>query len=104
MAAPHNGFPELRSGAVLNQSGAEKLFAGASKTLDQLFDTARAGQPQSLALPVTARVHSISTHTSADSPNIVGEVVGSDPALRNQYVVYTAHVDHLGICPPSEWR
>jgi len=96
----HNAFPEIRGGALLNQSGAEKLFAGASKTLDQIFDAARASQPQSLALPVTARIHAISTHTSADSPNIIGEIPGSDPALRNQYVVYTAHVDHLGICPP----
>jgi Peptidase family M28/PA domain len=97
---PHNTFPELRGGALLSQSGAEKLFAGAGKTLDQVFETARAGRPQSLALPVNARIHTISSHTSADSPNIIGEVPGSDPALRNQYVVYTAHVDHLGICPP----
>src|SRR5579863_981924 len=97
---PHNGFPELRCSPVLSQSGAEKLFAGAGKTLEQLFANARAGQPQSLLLPVTARVHSINSHTSTDSPNIVGELPGSDPALRNQYVVYTAHVDHLGICPP----
>ena len=97
---PHNTFPELRGGALLSQSGAEKLFAGAGKTLDQVFETARAGRPQSLALPVTARIHTVSSHTSADSPNIIGEVPGSDPALRNQYVVYTAHVDHLGICPP----
>ena len=98
--SPHNTFPELRGGALLSQSGAEKLFAGAGKTLAQIFDTARAGQPQSLALPVTVRIHAISTQTSADSPNIIGEVRGSDPALRDQYVVYTAHVDHLGICPP----
>jgi Zn-dependent M28 family amino/carboxypeptidase len=98
--SPHNAFPELRNWAVLNQSGTDKLFAGASKTLDQLFEAARASRPQSLALPVTARIHSISSHTSADSPNIIGEVIGSDPQLRNQYVVYTAHVDHLGICPP----
>jgi hypothetical protein len=98
---PHNGFPELRCFPLLNQSGAEKLFAGASKTLDQVFEAARAGRPQSFALPVTARIHTVSSHTSADSPNIVGELPGSDPALRNQYMVYTAHVDHLGICPPK---
>jgi hypothetical protein len=96
----HNGFRELRGDPALSQSGAEKVFAGAKETLDQIFDAARASQPQSLALPLTARIHAISTHTSADSPNIIGEVVGSDPALRNEYVVYTAHVDHLGICPP----
>jgi len=98
---PHNAFPELRGGVVLNQSGTEKLFAGAGKTLDQLFETARASKPQSLPLPVTARIHTIASHSSADSPNIIGEVQGSDPVLRNQYVVYTAHVDHLGICPPK---
>ncbi len=98
--SPHNTFPELRGAALLNQSGAEKLFAGAGRTLAQIFETARAGQPQSLTLPVTVRIHSVSTQTSADSPNIIGKVRGSDPALRDQYVVYTAHVDHLGICPP----
>jgi Peptidase family M28/PA domain len=98
--SPHNAFPELRASPELSQSGAEKLFAGASKTLAQVFDAANASQPQSLALPVTVRVHTIGTHTAADSPNIIGELVGSDPALRNQYVVYTAHVDHLGVCPP----
>src|SRR5580693_2456815 len=61
--SPHNIFPELRGWALLNQSGAEKLFAGAGKTLAQIFDAAKAGQPQSLALPVTARIHSISSHT-----------------------------------------
>jgi hypothetical protein len=97
---PHNSFPELRAVTELSPSGAEKLFAGASRTLGQVFDTARAGQPQWLALPVTARIHTISSHRSADSPNIIGEVAGSDPALSNQFVVYSAHVDHLGICPP----
>ncbi len=98
--SPHNTFAELRGGAFLSQSGAEKLFAGSGKTLDQIFEAARTSQPQSLILPITARMHTMSTHTTADSPNIVGEVPGSDPALRSQYVVYTAHVDHLGICPP----
>lgn len=97
---PHNPFAELRGGALLNHSGAEKLFAGASKTLEQVFETARASQPPWLTLPVSARIHTVSTHSSADSLNILGELTGSDPALRGQYVVYTAHVDHLGICPP----
>jgi Zn-dependent M28 family amino/carboxypeptidase len=37
-----------------------------------------------------------------ESPNIVAELKGSDASLRDQYVVYTAHVDHLGICPAVE--
>ena len=97
----HNGFPEIRAYAMMSPSGTEKLFAGAGKTLDQIFETARSGRPQSFALPASARVHTISAHTSADSPNILGEIAGSDPVLRNQFVVYSAHVDHLGICPPK---
>jgi hypothetical protein len=98
---PHNAFPELRIFTTLSPSGSQKLFTGASETLDQVFATARSGRPQSLALPATARIRSISAQTSADSPNIIGEIPGSDPLLRNQFVVYTAHVDHLGICPPK---
>ena len=98
---PHNAFPELRIFTTLSPSGAQKLFTGASETLDQVFATARSGRPQSLALPATARIRSISAQTLADSPNIIGEIPGSDPLLRNQFVVYTAHVDHLGICPPK---
>jgi hypothetical protein len=98
---PHNGFPEIRSFTTLSPSGAEKLFAGAGKTLDQVFETARAGRPQWLALPVTARIRTISSQTSVDSPNIIGELPGSDPLLLHQFVVYSAHVDHLGICPPK---
>jgi hypothetical protein len=97
----HNGFPEIRAYAMMSPSGTEKLFAGAGKTRDQIFETARSGRPQSFALPASARVHTISAHTSADSPNILGEIAGSDPVLRNQFVVYSAHVDHLGICPPK---
>ena len=44
----------------------------------------------------------MSVHTKFGSPNIIGKLVGSNPALRDQYVVYTAHVDHLGTCPPIE--
>jgi len=47
-------------------------------------------------------MHTVSAETTYESPNIIGEIVGSDPALRDQFVVYTAHVDHLGICPPID--
>lgn len=38
---------------------------------------------------------------SRSSANVAGVVVGSDPALRDEYVVYTAHYDHLGISLPD---
>jgi Peptidase family M28/PA domain len=97
---PHDSFPELRGGALLSESGVEKLFAGSPRPLQQIFDTAHSAKPQAFPLPVSVRLHRISKHTDVRSANIIGELPGSDPALRDQYVVYTAHVDHLGICPP----
>jgi Zn-dependent M28 family amino/carboxypeptidase len=44
-------------------------------------------------------MHTVSAQSVIQSSNIIAELKGSDPALRDQYVVYTAHVDHLGICP-----
>jgi hypothetical protein len=32
-------------------------------------------------------------------PNVAGVLVGSDPILRNEYLVYSAHIDHIGISP-----
>ncbi|HET7208062.1 MAG TPA: M28 family metallopeptidase [Terriglobales bacterium] len=95
----HDVFPELKTGALLNQTAAEKLFAGASKSLDQAFASARKSEPQGFPLAYSARIHTVNTLEKIDSSNIVGKLTGSDPALRDQYVVYTAHVDHLGVCP-----
>jgi hypothetical protein len=39
---------------------------------------------------------------AAPASNVAAVLPGSDPALRNEYVVYTAHYDHLGIGPPDE--
>jgi hypothetical protein len=97
---PHNSFPEIRGGALLNQAAAAQLFEGAPKSLEQAFTAARKSQAQSFPLPQSLHIHSVSTHTKADSPNIIAELRGSDPAVRDQYLVYTAHVDHLGLCPP----
>ena len=51
---PHNAFPQLRAGALLNQRSAEVLFTGATKFLDQAFAGARAGKPQAFALRMHA--------------------------------------------------
>ena len=96
---PHDVFPGLRGNAMLSEEGARKLFAGAPQTLDQAFAAARASKPQAFALPGSAYIRTVAVETMIQSSNIIAVLEGSDPALRGQYVVYTAHVDHLGICP-----
>jgi hypothetical protein len=100
--APHNVFAELRVRGPFSPQGAEMLFAGAPKTLDQVFKKAATSQPQGFDLPTKARVRVVSRHRCFPSPNIVGVLPGSDARLREQYVVFSAHLDHLGICPPAD--
>ena len=96
---PHDFFPELRGEVLLSEQEAPKLFAGAPETLDQVYATARASKPQAFPLPASAHLHTVAAQSVIQSANVIAELRGSDPALRDQYVVYTAHIDHLGICP-----
>ncbi len=99
---PHDFLPALRGNALFSQRGAELLFAGVPKTLEQVFTMARASKPQAFALPLSVHVHTVAAQSVIQSSNIIAVLKGSEPALRDQYVVYTAHVDHLGICPAIE--
>jgi Zn-dependent M28 family amino/carboxypeptidase len=67
---------------------------------EEIFATAKQGKPSSMALPVTATIENASKFRDLRSPNVVARVIGSDPKLRDEYVVYTAHLDHLGIGQP----
>ena len=95
---PHGAFREIRAWAGLTQSGAERLFANAPRTLEQAFAFAREGKPQAFSLPIRVRMKTVNKHRLVESSNVVGKIVGSDPILREQYVIYSAHVDHLGTC------
>jgi hypothetical protein len=99
---PHNFFPQLRGVATLSEQGAAKLFAGAPKTLEQVFATARASKPQNFELPGSAHIHSVAADSLVQSANIIAELQGSDAVLRDQYVVYTAHVTILESVPQSK--
>ncbi|HZR33678.1 MAG TPA: M28 family metallopeptidase [Terriglobales bacterium] len=99
---PADSFPELHAGGLLSQSGTDMLFAGAPKTFAQACADANASKSQAFPLAVTAKIHTVSRHERITAPNVIGVLRGSDPKLRDQYVVYTAHTDHLGICDPVE--
>lgn len=84
---------------LLNRSGSELLFDGEAHDLQSVLDAAAAGQPPTFALLKTVTIEYQASHEQVDSVNIIGLLEGSDPKLKDEYVVYTAHVDHLGIGP-----
>jgi len=94
---PNDYFPELRGTAVMNMAAAAKVFQGSGKSADEIYAAAKSGRPSSLALPVSARIRVVSKLEDIHSPNVVARLKGSDSKLSDEYVVYTAHLDHLGI-------
>lgn len=93
-AADH--FPEIRVRTYLSPATAEALFAGAPLSYEESLDRMEAGEPASVHLGVEVTMANASEHTSMSSPNVVGLIRGTDPALADEYVVYTAHLDHIG--------
>lgn len=97
---PHDAFPQHRGGILLSTPASERLFQHAPKSWEQVLKNAAASKPQSFPLPISARIHVVSQHRQVSSPNVVAVLPGSDPSLKNEYVVYSAHTDHLGIGTP----
>src|SRR2546429_3560753 len=97
---PSDTFAEMRGGAALSTAASERVFQHASKSWEQVLSDAAGSKPQSFDLPIKAKIQVVSRHRETDSPNVVAVLPGSDPSLKSEYVVYSAHTDHLGIGPP----
>jgi hypothetical protein len=95
---PGGSAPGLAS---LSLAGAAKLFAGLPGGADAVFaaSEAKTGNPKRMALPMTARVALKTEINRVMSSNVAGLLEGSDPVLKDQVVVLSAHLDHTGICP-----
>jgi len=98
---PLDAQPALRGGAALSHEGAATLFAHAPMTLERVLADAEKGIAHSFALDAHATIRTVSTIGKAESPNVIARVIGTDMKLRDQTVVVTAHLDHLGNHPPA---
>jgi Zn-dependent M28 family amino/carboxypeptidase len=78
---------------------AKTLFGLAGKDFDALEKSAVSRDFHPVDLHVKASLELRNTIRTIDSKNVVGIVVGADPSVRDEYVIYTAHWDHLGIGP-----
>lgn len=96
---PYSDAPDLRFGAALNAPAAEALFRGARRPFSAIIAEAErdGGKPRGFALAQKVRFERESVGTRFDSPNVVAVLPGSDPALRNEYVLVMGHLDHDGV-------
>ena len=82
---------------LLSDTGAEKLFAGSEMTYAQARAKAEAGEFASLNLKQMAKISVRLKKGKGTSSNVIGLWEGSDPKLKDEAVVYTAHYDAYGI-------
>lgn len=97
-----NYFPELQGAVFINVPPAEELFSTTPITFEQALDAADAGTPLSTPLGIEVTLARRTDHESITSPNVVAVLRGSDPELANEYVVFTAHLDHVGTGAPVD--
>jgi Zn-dependent M28 family amino/carboxypeptidase len=74
----------------------KELFEACGKNFDALKQAAARPDFRPAPLGCLARFEINNTLREVRSRNVVARLEGSDPALRNEYVIYTAHWDHLG--------
>lgn len=97
---PTNLEPSIKGEAYIGLEAARQLFQGAPKSFDEVIASESTGKLATMALPTTAAIHQVSKFSRIESPNVVAILAGSDPKLKDEYVLYTAHADHLGIGTP----
>jgi Zn-dependent M28 family amino/carboxypeptidase len=98
---PFDAAPEVPGLAGLSVKGATKLFAGGSITYDQVIATVAAtGAPPRFALPGTADIRISSETKAVDSRNVIAILPGADRKLKDEVIVLSAHLDHIGITKP----
>lgn len=73
------------------------LFKGAGLDFDALKASAATRDFAPVSLKTTASVTLTQTLRTIDSQNVIAKLTGSDPRLKDEYVIYSAHWDHLGI-------
>ena len=74
-----------------------RLFMHSGKNMEQVLADIKKGKASSFVLPYSIAASYSTTHTDFESYNVVGLIPGTDKVLKNEYVVHSAHLDHLGI-------
>jgi hypothetical protein len=95
------GAPALKFSLILNPEHADKIFLGSGHTFPEIRSLLGSEKPlPHFPLAVTVRGKTAEKRSSARSENLAGVLPGSDPRLGSEYVVVSAHLDHLGIGQP----
>ncbi|HEV7606540.1 MAG TPA: M28 family peptidase [Steroidobacteraceae bacterium] len=99
---PAEGEPRIQLKAWATEAASRRLVKAAGQDLDKLIAAARNRnfKPVPLALKTSIRVEN--TVSRVQTANVAGLLPGSDPKLKNEVVIFSAHHDHFGIGAPDK--
>jgi Zn-dependent M28 family amino/carboxypeptidase len=101
VGAEFNETAGQQLGMTFNPERADKLFAGTGHKAADLFALVKEHKPlPHFALPVSIRTVTRLEKSPVESANVIAKLEGSDPKLKNEYVVFSAHIDHVGVGQP----
>ncbi len=89
-------------GVLIDPQKSKLLFDGSEFTLEDLFNFHREGKMKSFDLETKLSFKGEFKRRDFVASNIAGMIEGSDPALKNEYLIISAHYDHLGIGPAAK--
>ena len=98
----NDSTPFLQFRSWVTDDAARRLMKLAGQDLDALRTKAATREFQPVNLGLKGKLNLKSEVKRVAAPNVVGILEGSDAQLRNEYVVYSAHWDHLGIGAPNK--
>lgn len=98
---PAEKKPFLQIISWVTDASARKLAQWGMKDLDALRIAAKSRDFQPVQLSTTVSIDLKSELRTTETPNVVGVIEGSDQRLKNEFVLYTSHWDHLGIGEPN---
>jgi hypothetical protein len=93
---PKSAFEQLKLRFRFNKDAAAELFEGGPKRYEDVLTSTENGEPQGFDLPGLLTMSATTGLRRTESANVLAVAPGSDPKLKDEYVVITAHLDHLG--------
>src|SRR5215217_7989424 len=102
IARTQSDTPFLQFRSWVTDEAARRLMKLAGQDLDALRTKAATRDFQPVKLGLKGKLNLKSEVKRVAAPNVVGVIEGSDPQLKNEYVVYSAHWDHLGVGAPNK--
>ncbi|MGB5399327.1 MAG: M28 family peptidase, partial [Thermoanaerobaculia bacterium] len=99
---PAGDEPRSQVSAWITEEAARSLVAVSGHELDALRESARSRDFQPVPLGITTSLLLTNSIDSVETGNVAGLLEGSDPILKNEVVVYSAHHDHFGIGEPND--